>query len=153
MTAMDAFLAGLGIEAHYWWLIVAVVLGIGEIVIPGIFLFWLAIAAALTGLATGTIGLPIAAQFVLFSVLALLATWIGRRWYRQNPGTSDDPLLNDRLARLVGREVTVVVPISGGEGRVKVGDSVWPATGPDVAEGSRVRITGSSAGVLTVEPA
>lgn len=150
---MDAFLAGLGIEAHYWWLIVAVVLGIGEIVIPGIFLFWLAIAAALTGLATGMIGLPIAAQFVLFSVLALLATWIGRRWYRQNPGTSDDPLLNDRLARLVGREVTVVVPISGGEGRVKVGDSVWPATGPDVGEGSRVRITGSSAGVLTVEPA
>lgn len=149
---MDAFLAGLGIEAHYWWLIVAVVLGIGEIVIPGIFLFWLAIAAALTGLATGMVGLPVAAQFILFSVLALLATWIGRRWYRQNPVSSDDPMLNDRLARLVGREVTVVEPISGGEGRVKVGDGVWPATGPDTLAGARVRITGSSAGVLTVEP-
>ena len=64
---------------------------------------------------------------------------------------SQDPLLNDRTARLVGEIVTVVEPIDNGRGRVKVGDSVWPCRGPDAPVGSQVRVVGAEASVLKVE--
>ena len=56
---------------------------------------------------------------------------VGRRHYERNPVPSSDPLLNDRTARLIGQKVTVVEAIENGEGRVRVGDSVWAARGPD----------------------
>ncbi|WP_435593901.1 NfeD family protein, partial [Sphingobium phenoxybenzoativorans] len=42
-------LSGIDFHDHWWWMILAVLLGIGEIIIPGVFLIWVAIAAALTG--------------------------------------------------------------------------------------------------------
>ena len=48
--------------------------------------------------------------------------------------------------------VTVVVAIANGEGRVRVGDGVWSARGPDVAAGSRVRIHGADGNYLKVSP-
>jgi membrane protein implicated in regulation of membrane protease activity len=75
----------------------------------------------------------------------------GRRWYKANPVESADPLLNDRAARLIGETVLVVEPIIGGEGRVKVGDGVWTARGPDSAAGVRVRIASVKGAVLHVE--
>lgn len=39
----------------------------------------------------------------------------------------------------VGETVTVVEAISNGRGRVKVGDGVWIAKGPDAAVGKRNR--------------
>jgi membrane protein implicated in regulation of membrane protease activity len=42
--------------------------------------------------------------------------------------------------------------ISGGRGKVRVGDTVWPAQGSDAAKGARVKITGNSGTVLIVEP-
>jgi inner membrane protein len=53
---------------------------------------------------------------------------------------------------MIGETVTVVDSIEGGRGRVKVGDGVWPARGPDAPAGVLVRITGADASVLTVEP-
>ncbi|WP_336965841.1 NfeD family protein [Sphingobium aquiterrae] len=141
----------LHLEDHWWWLIFAVLLGIGEIVIPGVFLIWIAIAAAITGVATLLTGLPLFAQFILFAALCLVAAWAGRRWYTANPVASADPLLNDRAARLIGDTVLVVEAIEGGEGRVKVGDSVWTARGPDTKAGKRVRIIGVQGAVLNVE--
>ena len=63
-----------------------------------------------------------------------------------------DPLLNDRIARLVGEVVTVVEPVSDHGGRVRVGDGEWPARGPDAPIGARVRITGATGATLRVEP-
>lgn len=145
-------LGSITLEPHWWWLIIAVILGVLEIVIPGVFLIWLAAAAAITGLVALFVGVPLAAQFLMFAVLALLATYVGRRWYLANPVTSSDPLLNDRAARLVGEVVTVAVAIAGGEGRVRVGDGEWPARGADTPVGARVRIAAVEHGTLIVEP-
>lgn len=139
------------LDAHWWWLILAVLLGIGEIVSPGIFLIWIAAAAALTGLVTLLTGIPAAAQLLLFAAASLACAWFGRRWYLENPVESADPLLNDRAARLVGCTVTVTEPLVHGRGRVKVGDSVWPATGPDLPEGAVAKVTGVNDGTLVVE--
>ena len=141
-----------GLEPHWWWLLAAALLALVELVSPGIFSIWIAGAAAATALAVMAFGLPVAFQLVLFALLSLAAVYAGRRWYDRNPVDSADPMLNDRTARLIGQSVTVVTAIRGGEGRVKVGDGVWPARGPDAEEGARVRVTGAEGSCLKVEP-
>lgn len=139
-----------GMEPYWVWLILAVLFGIGEIVLPGVFLLWIAIAAALTGGITVLVGISVPVQVIVFAVLCLVATYAGRRWYTNNPVESQDPLLNDRAARLVGETVLIVEAIEGGQGRVKVGDSVWTARGPDAEAGKRVQIVGVEGTVLRV---
>ncbi|HEX9963952.1 MAG TPA: NfeD family protein [Allosphingosinicella sp.] len=133
-------------------MLAAILLGIAELIVPGVFLIWLAAAAAATGLLTLAFGIDLPFQFALFALVSIAAVYLGRRWYVNNPMPSADPLLNDRAARLTGRTVVVVGALVNGEGRVKVGDSVWSCRGPDCAEGSRVRITGADGSCLKVEP-
>lgn len=140
-----------GLEAHWWWLLIAALLGILEIFAPGVFLVWMAAAAGITGIVVMALGLPLPFQLALFALLAVAAVYSGRRYYDRNPVESQDPLLNDRTARLVGQNVTVVTAIEGGEGRVKVGDSVWAARGPDAPAGTRMRVVGAEGTALRVE--
>jgi len=142
---------GIELEPHWWWLILALVLGIAEIMVPGVFLIWIAAAALVTGLLALVLPLPVAAEFVIFAITAIGAVYVGRRYLKDHPIESSDPLLNDRVARLVGRHVIVVEEIVGGAGKVKVGDSVWLAIGPDAAIGTRVRVTGADGTRLKVE--
>ena len=141
-----------GLEPHWLWLIAAAILAIAELLVPGVFLIWLAAAAAVTGVGAMLFGPPVAFQFALFALFALAAVYLGRRTYVRNPVESSDPLLNDRAARLIGETVVVVEAIDHGRGRVKVGDGAWPARGPDAPEGSRVRVVGAEGGTLRVEP-
>ncbi len=142
-----------GLEPHWMWLILGVILGTAEIVAPGFFLIWLAGAAILTGLAALVLPISMTLQIGLFSVLAIASVYAGRRWFADNPIVSDDPNLNDRGARLAGQVVVVVEAIENGTGRIKVGDSVWTAKGVDADVGARVKITGANGNVLLVEPA
>lgn len=134
------------------WLSIGLLLCIAEMIVPGVFLMWLGIAALLTGLVVFLVPIPLAAQLAVFAVLAVASVYIGRRWSASGEIPSDDPMLNDRLARLVGEPVVVEDPIVGGRGRVRVGDSVWPATGADAPAGTRLTVTGASGGVLQVAP-
>lgn len=143
---------GIDLEPHWMWMLAAIFLGIAELIVPGVFLIWLAAAAAVTGLLTLAFGIGLPFQFALFALVAIASVYLGRRWYLANPMPSADPLLNDRAARLVGRTVVVTKAIENGEGRVRVGDSVWSCRGPDCAEGSRVRIAGADGSCLKVEP-
>lgn len=136
----------------WWWLIAGVALAIAELVAPGFFLIWLGAAAVLTGLATLLLGLPLGAQSALFAGVAIGAVYAARRWFRSNPILTSDPLLNDRAGRLVGQQVQVIEALTNGEGRVRVGDGVWTARGPDAAAGGWVRVTGADGAVLNVEP-
>lgn len=134
------------------WLSIGIVMCIAEMIVPGVFLLWLGIAALLTGLVVFILPIPLAAQLLLFAVLSVASVYAGRRWSGSLEIPSDDPLLNDRLARLVGEPVVVEEAIVGGRGRVRVGDGVWPATGADAAAGTRLTVTGAANGVLTVGP-
>ncbi len=139
------------VDNPWWWLVLAVLLGIGELVTPGVFLIWIAAAAALTGGLAMLVTIPPSVQFLLFALLSLGAVWAGRRWYADNPVASQDPLLNDRAARLVGKVATLAEPIRNGRGRIKVGDSVWDCNGEDMDAGMAVRITGAQGMSLSVE--
>ena len=139
------------LSGHWFWLSLGFVLIAAEMVVPGSFLMWLGFAALVTGVAAWLLPLPLAVEVILFGALALAAVFAAKRWFRDNPIVSDDPMLNDRGARMVGDVVTVVEAIDGGEGRVKVGDGVWTARGEDAPAGARVRIIAVSGGTVTVE--
>ena len=135
------------------WLIAALALGIAELAMPGVFLVFLAVAAAITGVATLALpALPLAAQLGAFAVWSVVAVLIGRRWYREYP-VAGDRLLNNRAAWMVGQTGEVETAIIDGEGRVRIGDGGWPARGPALAAGARVRVAAVEGGVVLVEPA
>lgn len=140
---------------HWWWLIAAGLFAILEIFAPGIFLIWIAIAAALTGVVISFVDLSFPLQAVLFAVLAFASVFAGRIYYARNPVPNEDPNLNERTSRLIGQTVVVEDAIEHGNGRVRVGDGVWNARGPDLPAGSRVVIVaadGTCLRVLPIEP-
>ncbi|MBT8390092.1 MAG: NfeD family protein [Altererythrobacter sp.] len=141
-----------GFDAHWVWIAIGLILAALEMLVPGVYLIWLAIAAIITGLLTLGIGLGLPAQIVVFVSLSLIAAFSAKRFLRDSPIESSDPLLNQRGTRLIGENALVTQAIDGGSGRVKYGDSEWIARGPDIAEGERVRITGSDGAILMVEP-
>jgi inner membrane protein len=99
-----------GLDPAWAWLIVAALLAIAELAAPGIFLVWLAAAAALTGLTTFLLPLDLPFQLLLFGLYSIAAVLVGRRLYERS-ADEGDPLLNDRTARLIGETVLVVAAI------------------------------------------
>ena len=141
-----------GLEAHWVWLTIGVLLAGLEMLAPGVYLIWLGIAAIITGLLTGLLHLSLPVQVIDFVFLSLICAYSARRFLTDSPITSVDPLMNRRMARMVGATAVVVQAIEDGRGRVHLGDSEWNVRGPDLAVGERVRITGSDGGTLLVEP-
>jgi inner membrane protein len=141
-----------GIEPHWIWLIIGLVLAALEIVVPGVYLIWLAIAALITGVLTFIFDPGIPLQIINFVSIALITAFSARRILRNKPILSADPLMNKRGGRLVGETAVVVQAFEGGTGRIRHGDSEWLARGPDIEVGERVRVTGSEGAILLVEP-
>lgn len=139
------------IDPGWLWMIGGVVLLIAEILAPGFFLVFIGAAAIAAGLFTVLFDLGLAGQLALFALYAVVAVTIGRRVYAHQNVDSSDPMLNDRVARLIGRTVTVVEAVDDHGGRVRVGDSEWSARGGPAAAGERVRITGIDGNCLKVE--
>ena len=140
------------ISASWAWIALGLVLAGLEMVVPGVYLIWLAIAALATGALAFVFDFGIPLQVVDFVFLSLIAVFTARRMFGETPIASDDPLLNNRMGRLVGQTGVVTVPIEHGEGRIHQGDSDWSARGPELAAGTRVRITGFDGGTVIVEP-
>jgi membrane protein implicated in regulation of membrane protease activity len=137
---------------HWFWLSAGALLAAAEMLAPGFFLIWLGVAAVVTGMIALALPIGFPAQLVVFAGLAIVSVQVSRKWFRMDTTESEDPLLNDRAARLVGEVVQVVEAIEAGSGRVKVGDGVWTATGPDLPEGSRARIIAVKGTRLEIEP-
>ena len=135
------------------WFVVAAVLLMLELISPGVFFMWLAIAAAATGIADYLLDLPWQAELLLLAVLSAAAVLSGRRLY--NGGgmePADNPYLNRRQMGYVGRTFTLKEPILDGRGKLTIEDTVWEVEGPELASGTRVRVTAVKGMSLIVEP-
>ncbi|MFK8250035.1 NfeD family protein [Ancylobacter terrae] len=135
------------------WFIIAGVLLVGELAMPGAYLIWLGIAAAATGLLAWMLAPLWQLQLVGFAALALIAVVVGRLIAPKPDAASDRPFLNRRAAGLVGRSFVLDEPITGGVGRVRIDDTVWRIEGPDLVAGARVVIERADGATLTVRPA
>ncbi len=137
------------------WMVLGFVLLALEILLPGVFLLWIGIAALLVGaLSVQLWEIPWwswQVQVLVFLALALISAWAGHRIMRNRQSDSDEPLLNRRDAQLVGRTATLQEPILEGRGRIRIDDTVWKVTGPDAAPGTRVKVVAAGGGELTVE--
>ncbi len=138
-----------------WW-VSGMVLLAAELAAPGFFLVWIGIAAIVVG-AVSLLFWDSAfwvwqLQAILFAVLAVAATLVGRKLTREH-GTSDEPFLNQRGASLVGRTATLAEPIQEGRGRIRLDDTQWQVMGPDLPIGARVKVVSSNGRDLTVEEA
>ncbi|MFK7842981.1 MAG: NfeD family protein [Sphingorhabdus sp.] len=136
---------------EYVWLGIAALLALAELFVPGVFLIWVAAAAAVTGLLSLFIDLTIAGQLTAFGLSTILAVLGGRRWYLTHDVKSENPLLNNRSAQLVGQTVTIVEAVSATSGRVKVADGEWPAKGADMKKGANAKVVAVEDGVLRLE--
>ncbi len=136
------------------WAALALLLFAAEAMAPGAFMLWLGLAAAAVFIGVLLIpGIPVLAQVAAFVVLSFISIQVYRRWFRNRQRPSDQPMLNKRVAQLVGRVVTLSQPIAGGTGRVQIADAYWDVTGPDLPVGASVRIVGADGMTLQVEPA
>jgi membrane protein implicated in regulation of membrane protease activity len=140
-----------GIEPHWVWIGAGLLLAALEMLVPGVYLVWLALAAIVTGVLVLASEPSVPMQIVGFVSLALIFAFSAKRWLRDKPIESSDPLMNQRAARLVGQTAVVTKPIDGGEGRVRIADGEWLASGPDCPAGTKVRIAGVNGACLAVE--
>ena len=138
-----------------WWqrLVFAVALAAVETLIPGAGMVWVAASAALIGLLLVIIPMPWQWQWVLWAVLGLAAMVWYRNYKRTRPDYSEQPVLNQRGLQYVGQSFELVEPIENGTGKVRIGDGVWKVSGPALAVGTVVRVTGVEGAVLTVQQA
>ena len=151
---LEAVFAELG---PWNWMAIGFALLALEILVPGFFLLWIGIAALLTGALSlqlwGWSFWVWQLQVLVFLALSLVAAFVGNRLISRNGETSDQPLLNRRAEQFVGRVATLAEPIADGRGRLRLDDTVWRITGPDLPAGTRVRVTkvGASDLELVVE--
>jgi membrane protein implicated in regulation of membrane protease activity len=111
-------------EAWLMWLIVAVVLAVGEIATLGFFLAPFAGGALVAALVAGIGGgdVPQWASFLVVSVALLGALRPLARSHRRTP-----PQIRTGTAALIGKTGVVVDRVDGDSGSVKLEGEVWTA--------------------------
>ena len=136
------------------WLIFGLILMALELLAPGVFLFWLGLAALL--------GRPVVVRdpSVVADADPDVCGVRGRggaavaALARSQPSASkSNPFLNKRADALVGRVFTLEKPIIDGTGTVRIDDTIWRVAGPDAPAGSRVKIVQADGASLTVAAA
>jgi inner membrane protein len=144
---MYAFFNSLGV----WdWFIAGGVLLALEALAPGVFMFWLGLAAMLVGAVSMVVDWNWQAQFIAFAIFSVAMIPLYHRLSFAS-ATTDQPFLNRRADALVGRVFTLERPIVDGTGTVRIDDSVWRITGPDIPAGRRIKVVGIDGTALHVE--
>jgi len=142
-------IAGLG---AWSWMIAAAVLFVLELVAPGIFFIWFGAAAAVTGLIVFRYDITWQWQLIWFCGLSLAAVLLANKYIRKHPLESEQPLLNQRAAQLIGQNFDLVDAIENGRGSIHSGDTIWRVEGPELPKGTRIKVVGVDGSVLKVEP-
>jgi membrane protein implicated in regulation of membrane protease activity len=133
------------------WLIAGLVLMALELVVPGVFMLWLGLAALLVGIISLFTDWIWQVQVIAFAAFSLAAVPLWRRLASETNAQS--VFLNRRSDALVGRTFTLDKPIMDGSGTVRVDDTIWRVSGPDCPAGSKVKVVRADGASLTVEAA
>jgi hypothetical protein len=141
------------LATHYgWWLLALVLIG-AELVAPGYFMLWIGIAAAVMGALVLIVpDLGALAQAFSFAVLAVISCVVYWKFVRRELNkVSDQPLLNRRAEQFVGRRYVLDSAIVNGQGKARVGDSVWLVEGPELPAGSPIEVVAVNGSTLKVQ--
>jgi membrane protein implicated in regulation of membrane protease activity len=135
----------------HWW-----VAGVGLLVLeafaPGAIFLWLGISAGIVGLLLLLIpAMGWEAQLLVFSVLSIVTVVAWKKFVKHPPAPDDRPTLNRRGEGYIGRNFTLQEPIVNGFGKLRVDDTLWRISGPDLPTYSKVKVTGVDGTTLRVE--
>src|ERR1700677_3568 len=129
--------------AHRFWIWIAIggVFLISELSTGSGWLLWPAGAAAVVAVITSFVDLGAPLEIVVFVAVAIVATYLGRRYLR--PVAHDKGDINDQTTRLIGQGGEAASPFRAGFGRVFVDGKEWAAEldgGGDLAAKSKVEV-------------
>ena len=143
-----------GLPVLWGWLGTGLALIALEVLLaPGSYLLWIGLAALAMAAMSSLVAFSVGGELAAFGVLSLIFGVVGWKVYGarvQNDAARD---LHDPAVTLIGRIFTLSTPISNGIGQVRVGDSVWRASGPDMPEGAKVIVRALDGATLMVEAA
>ena len=131
------------------WIVAGLLGCAAEMVLPGVFLLPIGLAACGTGVATEGFGLSGAWQVVLF--VTMTGVLVAGVWRMRGRGARADAV-NTPDAGLIGRTCRAV-GFEGAEGRVALGDGTWAARTADGAApevGAALEVVGLEGTVLVV---
>ncbi|WP_295967229.1 NfeD family protein [uncultured Bartonella sp.] len=139
------------------WVVLGFVLLLLELIFPGVFFVWFGLGALLTALVSLLFyHLPWVASWevevIFFLIFSIIMVLIGRNFFRRDRET-DEPLLNRRTDQIIGKRVVLEEPVQDGKGRIRVDDTIWRIKGPDLPEGTEVKVIAFDNGVFTIEKA
>ena len=134
------------------WIIAGLVVMGAEMLLPGVLLLWIGLAAIGTGVVVWLLEPSFALTVAVFVVLLAAGVTVALRLRRM---LHPKPRINTPDSGLVGRHGTLQ-DANPAAPRVRVGDSDWPARLPrdagEIAVGTRVRVDGVDGNTLIVRP-
>lgn len=139
------------LQEPWFWFLLGLALLLLEVFAPGTFFLWLGVAALVVGAIDLVVNPVWQVQIVTWGVLSLVLLLLGRRFYSARDREVEDPYLNERAARYTGRVFTLTEPLVENQGTLKIDDTIWRISGPDMAAGTRVKVIGVDGPVLKVE--
>ena len=125
----------------FWWIVAGALLLL-ELMTPGVFAMWLALAAASVGITDYFVDLSWQLELLTFAGFSLAYVYLARPWYsKTNLQNSDQPNLNQRIYAFVGKSFVLAEPIVNGQGKLDIEGTRWDVLGPNLAKGATVRVT------------
>lgn len=146
---MENLIAAMG--GWTWW-IVAGILFVLELLIPGVFFLWLGFSAVLVALLVLVVDVPWQGQIAAFAVLSMVAVAVSRYFFAGARVETDQPNLNRRMLNHVGRRFVLERPIVNGRGSIRIDDTIWTVEGKDAAAGTWIKIVGVEGATFRIEP-
>jgi membrane protein implicated in regulation of membrane protease activity len=128
----------------WWvWIMLAGVLALAEMGVPSAYLMWIALGAAVTAVVDAWFGLLLEGQLAVFAVATSISCIIGYFVYgSMQPDQRTEEPLNEPHRAMLGARGTVCEAFLNGRGKVRIGDTVWLANGPELTEGALVVVSG-----------
>ncbi|NQY42762.1 MAG: NfeD family protein [Legionellales bacterium] len=134
------------------WITLGVALLAIEISLGIGFLLWLSMGALIVGLINIVLpNLSYFTQCIMFSVWSIVS---GILWWKYQRGSFTEtasPNLNNKMQRLIGEIGVVDVAIINGIGKIKIGDTLWKATGEDLPVGTKIQVISKKGKLLVVK--
>lgn len=132
------------IELWHVWIVVGIILFIGEMFTPLFLLGSLGVGAWAAAIAAG-FGAPFAGQVAAFIVTMVVVFFLIRPFFNKTLARFDQPLKTGVQA-LIGRDALVIEAIDNvtNRGRVKIGGETWKAKSVDgqpIPDGAQTVVT------------
>lgn len=135
------------------WVILGVALLVIEVLGGGGFLLCVGLSALAIALISSFVDISWQVQLIVFAFLSVISTFFYWKYYKPTDIQSEDPMLNNRMERLVGTKTALIQPIVAGVGKVQISDALWTVhCEEELEQGNMVEVVGYDESTLIVKP-